>query len=37
LETPHRILQDNLLAGGSKEREEEMSKLAGQVQGKYIM
>jgi hypothetical protein len=34
LETPHhRILQDNLLAGGNKERVEKMSKLAGQVQG----
>ena len=29
LETPHRILQDNLLDGGDKERVEEMSKLAG--------
>lgn len=35
METPHRILQDNLLAGGNKERVEELSKLASQVQEKY--
>jgi len=37
LETPRRILQDNLLDGGNEEGVEEMSKLAGQVQGKYII
>lgn len=36
-ETPHRILQDNLLDGGNEESVEQMSKLAGQVQGKYII
>jgi hypothetical protein len=37
LEAAHRISQDNLLAGGHKGRVEKMSKLAGQVQGIYIV